>query len=184
MVGLKEHWKYRNIKVNKFNRGSKECLEPDSCLCQIHFNWSELEEKQFNGLIKKNWINGNSRYELNFKGGKQEGISKSWYSNGNLKQTRNWVSGEWYGLWTDYFENGSKECEGFYRGGKLIGNYTTWYENGNKQYEGPSDGSSKPKEKDGLTTKWYESGQKCLEKTYKDWKEISSKSWDEDGNER
>ena len=165
--------------MNKFDRSSKECLEPESCLCPLHFGW-DVEE----GLLTKHWLNGNRRYELNFKNGKQHGESKSWYSNGNLKQTRNWVSGEWYGLWTDYFENGNKECEGFYRGGKLIGNYTTWYENGNKQYEGPSDGSSKPKEKDGLTTKWYESGQKSLERTYKDGKIFSYKSWDEDGNER
>ena len=30
---------------------------------------------------------------------------------------------------------------------------------------------------------WYENGQKSSEVTYKDGEEISSKCWDEDGNE-
>jgi antitoxin component YwqK of YwqJK toxin-antitoxin module len=36
--------------------------------------------------------------------------------------------------------------------------------------------------KDGLTTWWYENGQKEYEGTYKNGKKISEKEWDEDGS--
>ena len=167
---------------NKFNRTSKECLEPESCLCVLHFGW-DVEE----GLLTKHWLNGNRRYELNFKNGKQHGESKSWYSNGNLKQTRNWVNGKVDGLWTEWYENGNKESKGVYKESKLVGNYTTYYENGNKQYEGNSDFTpNRLGKQNGLTTTWNESGQKKSELLWENGKiiESSRKSWDEDGNER
>jgi antitoxin component YwqK of YwqJK toxin-antitoxin module len=36
--------------------------------------------------------------------------------------------------------------------------------------------------KDGLHTEWYENGQKKVEETYKDGKEISFKMWNSDGS--
>ena len=39
------------------------------------------------------------------------------------------------------------------------------------------------KKEDGLWTLWYENGQKQWEGTYKDGEGISSKCWDEEGNE-
>ena len=53
------------------------------------------------------------------------------------------------------------------------------YENGQKEYET----TYKDGEEDGLWTGWYDNGQKEFEKTYKDGVIISSKCWDEDGNE-
>ena len=41
----------------------------------------------------------------------------------------------------------------------------------------------KKKKLDGLWTMWYENGQKGSEATFKDGSLISSKCWDEDGNE-
>ena len=54
-----------------------------------------------------------------------------------------------------------------------------WYKNGQKREEG----TFKDGEKDGVWTWWHENGQKKREGTYKDDEFISSKCWDEDGNE-
>ena len=57
---------------------------------------------------------------------------------------------------------------------------TTYWENGQKQYEGTFNCDGR---KDGLETWWWENGQKMSEYNYKNGEKISSKSWDEDGNE-
>jgi len=54
------------------------------------------------------------------------------------------------------------------------------YPNGQKKEEG----YYLDEKKDGLWTYWYENGQKMEEETFKDGKLISSKCWDEDGNEK
>jgi antitoxin component YwqK of YwqJK toxin-antitoxin module len=59
------------------------------------------------------------------------------------------------------------------------GLYIFWHENGQKWMEG----TLKDGELDGLWTDWYDNGQKRREGTYKDGAVISSKCWDEDGNE-
>ena len=58
--------------------------------------------------------------------------------------------------------------------------YIEYHPNGNKKEEG----TYKDGEKEGLWTVRHENGQKEDEKTYKDGKFISSKCWDEDGNEK
>jgi antitoxin component YwqK of YwqJK toxin-antitoxin module len=54
-----------------------------------------------------------------------------------------------------------------------------WYKNGQKREEG----TFKDGEKDGLSTAWYDNGQKSGEATFKDGELISSKCWDQDGDE-
>jgi len=66
-----------------------------------------------------------------------------------------------------------------YKGGWKDGLGTGWYENGQKG----SERIYKNGRMDGLGTGWYENGQKESERIYKDGKEISSKCWDEDGND-
>ena len=51
--------------------------------------------------------------------------------------------------------------------------------NGKKRLEG----TYKDGELDGLVTHWMANGQKKVEVTFKDGEFISSKCWDEDGNE-
>ena len=83
------------------------------------------------------------------------------------------------GKYTEYYDNGQKKMEGTWINRKLDGLWTLWHVNGQKY----SEATYKAGELDGLLTKWDNNGQKYLEETYKDGKMISSKCWDEDGNE-
>ena len=74
---------------------------------------------------------------------------------------------------------GTKIRLGRIRNGNKDGKWTIWFENGGKK----SEGTYKDGELDGLSTGWYENGQKKDEGTYKDGELISTKCWDEDGNE-
>jgi len=95
-------------------------------------------------------------YIGNLLNGKKEGRWKSYYhSTGKKIYDLNFKNGKKDGLRTRWFENGQKEFEGTYKDGKPYGTQTDWFENGQKFYEG----------------------------TYKDGELISSKCWDEDGDE-
>ena len=83
------------------------------------------------------------------------------------------------GLWTTLYENGNKKSEGKYKDGKQDGPWTYWYENEQKK----SEGTYKDGKLDGKRTWWNENGQKTYEDIWKDGENISSKCWDEDGNE-
>ena len=81
-----------------------------------------------------------------------------------------------------YHKNGQKSEEGTFKDGKEDGKWTYYYQyfdNGKKKYER----TYKDDELDGIWTSWYDNGQKMKEGSYKDGEEISSKCWDEDGNE-
>ena len=65
-----------------------------------------------------------------------------------------------------------------YKDGEEDGLSTNWYENGQKKLEG----TYKDGEEDGLFTNWYENGQKKFEVTIKDGELISEKYWNEDGS--
>ena len=53
-----------------------------------------------------------------------------------------------------------------------------YLDNGKKEFEG----TFKDGEQQGLHTYWYENGKKKSEETWKGWKRISSKEWNEDGS--
>ena len=68
----------------------------------------------------------------------------------------------------EFYENGQlKFIENKNEDGKRDGLSTHWYENGQKSIER----TFKDGKKDGLWTSWYENGQKQLEGTYKNGKE-------------
>ena len=101
------------------------------------------------------------------------------YRNGQKREEGTFKDGEKDGVWTEWYDNGQKEKEVTYKDGKQDGKWTGWNENGEKRYEG----TSKDGELDGLSTAWYDNGQKSGEATFKDGELISSKCWDQDGDE-
>jgi len=103
----------------------------------------------------------------------------SLYDDGKKKVELTLKDGKVDGLLTGWYENGQKRGEMTYKDGKEDGLHTEWYKNGQKWYEK----TYKDGEWDGLFTEWYENGQKREERTYKDGELISSKCWDEAGNE-
>jgi len=79
------------------------------------------------------------------------------------------------------YEDGQKKEEGSLKDGKMISKTKwKWYRNGQKK----SEIHYKDGKKDGKWTYWYRNGQKALGFIYKDGLLISSKCWDEEGNEK
>ena len=68
--------------------------------------------------------------------------------------------------------------EGYIKDDKKDGLSTSWYENGNKQLET----NNKDGELDGVSTLWFDNGQKKAEVTFKKGKILSEKKWNEDGS--
>ncbi len=66
------------------------------------------------------------------------------------------------------YSNGNKKLSGSLKGGKIDGLTTYWYENGQKSIEGTYKGVDESMDpiKDGLWTEWYENGLKEKEVTY------------------
>ena len=96
------------------------------------------------------------RYEWYYKDGKRaDGVSKAWWPDGKLKQVKTWKNNTYNGKTNFWYPNGQKRLEETYKEGKP----------------------------DGLRTRWHENGQKKYEGTYKNDELISSKCWDESGNE-
>jgi antitoxin component YwqK of YwqJK toxin-antitoxin module len=81
---------------------------------------------------------------------------------------------------TSPYKTGPKHREGPYKDGKKDGLWTEWHQYGQKSEEA----TWKDGKKHGLQTNWYHrNGQKMKETTYKDGEKISSRLWDEDGNQ-
>ena len=128
--------------------------------------------------------NGQKILEATFKDGKFDGLLQRWHENGTKWSEVNYKGGKEDGLQLDWYKNGQKKAEYIYSdGNKLL--YTFWRVNGQKveeyTYKGVNDQFGNPL-KDGLSTEWYDNGQKKSEAIYKDGKEISSKEWNEDGS--
>jgi antitoxin component YwqK of YwqJK toxin-antitoxin module len=125
-----------------------------------------------------------------YKNGLKTGKWTEWYSNGQKWLEGTYKNGERDGLWTEWFyENGQKWSEKKYKDGVPDGIHTWWYSNGQKN----SEGTFKDGEKDGKWTYWsggeaggeviFQPYHKSFETTFKDGELISSKCWDEDGDE-
>ena len=123
------------------------------------------KSKPPDGWFRRNWENGNPKYEWYFKNGKQEGVSKSWWPSGQVKNIQNYENGRLHGLLTGWYENEDprvlREC-------------------GDEQISGIRD--FKNGQKHGLWTDYYKSGQKWCEKTYNNGNLISEKYWKPNGS--
>ena len=135
---------------------SKEPINYEETLNQRDLvYYTKDTNKPYSGPVFSLYDDGKKKVELTLKDGKVDGLLTGWY------------------------ENGQKRGEMTYKDGKEDGLHTEWYKNGQKWYEK----TYKDGEWDGLFTEWYENGQKREERTYKDGELISSKCWDEAGNE-
>ena len=150
---------------------------------------------------EKSWYeNGQKKWEINYKDGKQHGVDTAWDENGQKKWEKYYKDGKNDGLSTSWYENGQMKEEGNYKDGYFDGLYTTWYENGQKKEEGTckvsnssgfffSSGSPSTYTEglryqanwDGLYAVWYENGQKKEESNHKGGEILSLARWGENG---
>ncbi len=151
------------------------------------------DDEPYKGKVFDFYENGQKKLDGNYRKGLMNGKWTYYHENGQIHGQGRFIDGDGNnpsessgipfngrtGRWTFWYDNGQKSTEDNYKDGKGNGKYTTWYKNGQKWTEG----TYKDGELDGKWTVWNENGQKKVEQTYKDGKLISSKCWDEDGNE-
>ena len=125
------------------------------------------------------YLNGQIQSESNYKDEKMDGNQISYYENGKKESEVFYKDGELDGKGIGWYENGKKMEEAFFKDGELDGKMINYYENGKKRGEA----FFKDGEENGKRIYYYENGQIGREGNYKDGREISSKCWDEDGNE-
>jgi len=139
-------------------------------------HYTKDTNKPYSGPVFSLDKNGQNDEEGILKDGKKDGKWTFWFSGyitidayiGNDASDASDVGPHYF-----------KQYEVTYKDGKRYGKWTRWHRNGQKEAEG----ILKDGKKDGKWTYWYENGQKSGEITYKDGAVISSKCWDEDGNE-
>ena len=162
----------------------------------IRYNEGGPYSEEYNGQLSE---------EYNYKNGKKEGLNKTYRSNGQLSKIENYKNGELEGLASHYYSNnGQLEKEINYKNGKKEGLFIEYYRNGNikaeinftndkreglgKEYDYVIKGQLKrevlfTKNKIVLDKYYHENGQVGCQIDYKDGMELSSKCWDESGND-
>ena len=117
------------------------------------------DDKPYTGKVFDLYDNAQKNFDGRYRNGLSNGKWTWWSEGGKMGSSGTYKNGIKNGEWTRWYENGQKKSEVTYKDGKENGLYTYWYENGQKRYEGPY----KVDKNDGES--------------------ISSKCWDEGGNE-
>ena len=168
-------------------------LESNNLIDRGGLMYAPNDDKPFTGIVFDFYENGEKELDGNYRKGLMNGEWTYYHENGQIHGEGRFIDGDGSNLselsgipfngrsgrWKFWYENGQKEGEGIYKDGKEDGLFTYWNENGQKWREG----TFKDGELDGKWTVWNENGQKKVEQTYKDGSLISSKCWDQDGNE-
>jgi antitoxin component YwqK of YwqJK toxin-antitoxin module len=93
--------------------------------------WTDAfyEGALFSGVGYAVYSNGQMRFEVNLKDGRQDGFYKAWYSNGQLKDVRYYKMGRMDGFVRHWYDNGQMKHEYFMKDGHGSG-ARTWDKNG------------------------------------------------------
>ncbi len=150
------------------------------------FYTKDTNEPYSGSVFALNWVGENESQGI-LKNGKPDGLWTYWNRHERIKIEGNWEDGDSTGLWTMYLVTTDdsvsykiKLKEDTYKEGVSHGKWTRWdYFNEQKS----SEGTYKDGKLDGKRTWWNENGQKTYEDIWKDGENISSKCWDDDGNE-
>ena len=160
---------------------SKEIVSIDKIVIRNGLVYKINSNEPFDGISEEYYTGRNHQLgrKVNYKNGKQDGITTTWDENGQKESEGNYKNGKTDGTMTTWYENGQKESEANSKNGKRDGIVIAWYGNGQKKVEG----NSKNGKLDGTTTTWYENGQKKEEWNYKnDTLDGIASTWYENGN--
>ena len=169
------------------NQSSKdENLTGTSMAEAIKLNGTEVldnlfyyEGKPLNGTGFLIYENGNYQLVNNWKEGKKHGENLEYYENGQLKIKSNYKEGIKNGFEKGYYENGQPRYEGEWKGGLQVGKVISYNLEGLKVKESLIvDG-----EYDGEQQEWWSNGESRALRIYKSGVIVSSKLYDENGNE-
>lgn len=144
-----------------------------------HDNLFYFEGKPLNGPGFLIYENGNYQLVNNWKEGKKHGENLEYYENGQLKIKSNYKEGIKNGFEKGYYENGQPRYEGEWEGGLQVGKVVSYNLEGLKVKESLLvDG-----EYDGEQLEWWSNGESRALRIYKSGVIVSSKLYDENGNE-
>ncbi len=156
----------------------KKVVEGDKTVERGGLLYEINSETPFTGIVIGKYQNGQKKFEVGYRDGKEEGKTTCWHMNGQKSYEVEYRSGKEEGKRTGWHENGQKAEEVEFRNGERDGKVIFWYENGQKKAETEfRDGKL-----EGKSTLWYENGQKKSEFEVRDGQEVSSTEWDENGN--
>ena len=102
-----------------------------SCHNQSRLNYIDSSIKKDIGYHE----NGIKSYELSYKYGKLDGVSKNWNDSGTLISIINYKNGLLNGSWNTFYNNGELKNSVIYLNGKKNGLEVWYYKNGQKQSE-------------------------------------------------
>ena len=110
--------------------------EKEDAYIEIREEITYYKGTPFTGEIFENYNNGQLYYKINFKDGKQDGLSEWYYENGQLQYKDNFKDGNRDGLSEFYYENGQLQRKANYKDGELDGLEESYYKNGQLKEKG------------------------------------------------
>lgn len=84
----------------------------------------------FAEIHKKNYSSGELKSEINYSGGKKDGLAKGYYKNGKTKYEAIYKKGKREGISKAYYDTGVLKSEETYKNGSLNGPTKKYYKNG------------------------------------------------------
>ncbi|MDA8910949.1 toxin-antitoxin system YwqK family antitoxin [Crocinitomicaceae bacterium] len=145
------------------------------------YNW--LNKKNEKGLwinegVQRTFdVNGQLKYEDNYKNDKRNGLDEQYYENGKLMMQTNYIKGKIEGTRKSYRKDGQLWEESNFRKGLYHGKHTTYFENSQIKYETVW----KKNKRHGIMRDYYENGGLYREILWKKGKKIKYSCWDEYG---
>ncbi len=124
---LKERYEfYLDENKHEVRQGLSEEFFPNGSK-KGEINWQGGKE---NGLVLYFFSEGRKSYEANYKAGKKNGYATVWYANGQKQWQTVFKVGLTHGVWREWYQDGKKKFEANYSEGKLDGLATWWHDNG------------------------------------------------------
>jgi len=180
---------------------SKEPINRQKLVERDLLYYKKETNKPYSGPVYEIHKNGQIKYEATLMNGMESGDYTNWYENGQISEKgtfsiKNGIGNfiRWdengyvsekvtynHGIATRivFYDNGDKMWEWTERSGEKYGLSIRWYGDGQKKDE-VNYVNGKPH---GIWTFWDYDGQKFRQEIWENGEWISSKCWDEDGNE-
>ena len=133
------------------------------------------------GIQKQNHKNGKLASEALYKDGKIEGVKKDYRDDGSVSYEASFKNGKLDGHAIHYYADGKLETDIVYKDGERDGLSRVYYKDGTLFFET----TYKDGKMDGIQTIYYYPKDKVLkqEKEYKDDQFVTTRYYDENGNE-
>lgn len=91
--------------------------------------------KPYTGVYSEYHENGQIKFEISLRKGRESGNTKIYFDNGKLNEIRAFSSGVMHGTWKTWDDSGNIIAEANYRKGNKHGNWFVWDEKGTLRYD-------------------------------------------------